>query len=55
MAGRASPNTEPTLTELSDLHGTDKAKGYHAVMRFYPTYMEVYRDRPLSFLAMGIL
>ena len=54
MAGRASPNTDPTLTELGVFYGTDKAKDSHAFTRFYPIYMEVYRDRPLSFLEIGV-
>lgn len=52
--GRASPNTDSTLTQLGRAHGTDKAKEAHDFTRFYPTYVEVHRDRPLSFLEIGV-
>ncbi len=43
------------LTELADRHGSDKGSGKHRYTELYQMLFHPLRDRPITFLEMGLL
>ena len=47
--------TEPSLTALAETYGSDKGARKHRYTELYDMLFRPFRDRPVSFLEMGLL